>query len=67
MTAIDALGELRPDGQTNIWDGLLCGMETLREHSDGKHQQSLLLLTDGMPNIVSRSKGFADTQLCCCF
>jgi Mg-chelatase subunit ChlD len=54
QTGIDALDKLLPGGQTNLWDGLLTGMETLRGCIDESNprRQSLLLLTDGQPNIV---------------
>ena len=54
-TAIAALESLHPSGRTNIWAGVLSGMETLREPPtaiEGDRASSLLLLTDGMPNVV---------------
>jgi len=51
--AVRALEILRPRGQTNLWDGVVAGMESLRALSPdaGVRQKTLLLLTDGMPNI----------------
>jgi len=51
---IAALGTLEPRGQTNIWGGILAGMEALRTtdlSAAEVRQQTLLLLTDGQPNI----------------
>lgn len=63
--AAAALDDLRPSGKTNIWDGLLHGMECLRQ-ADGTadagsktggcngssgRRKAVLLLTDGQPNI----------------
>eukprot|EP00931_Biecheleriopsis_adriatica_P064704 TRINITY_DN39432_c0_g1_i1.p1 TRINITY_DN39432_c0_g1~~TRINITY_DN39432_c0_g1_i1.p1 ORF type:complete len:507 (+),score=101.38 TRINITY_DN39432_c0_g1_i1:32-1552(+) len=48
--AIQALESLQPGGQTNLWDGLLAGMQALQGHV-GKSQKSILLLTDGLPTI----------------
>jgi len=51
--AIQALDGLAPRGRTNIWGGVLEGMEALRcpAHEARGRQRSLLLLTDGLPNI----------------
>lgn len=51
--AIKALDGLAPRGRTNIWGGVLEGMEALRSpaHAAKGRQASLLLLTDGLPNI----------------
>ena len=47
------LGTLRPSGQTNLWDGLLKGMEALKEVCPGSGRLgACLLLTDGLPNIA---------------
>ncbi|KAH3765853.1 von willebrand factor type A domain protein [Pelomyxa schiedti] len=52
MCAILSLEELRPNGSTNIWEGLLAGMEALRAPATGNPRRKyLLLLTDGQPNI----------------
>jgi adenylate kinase family enzyme/Mg-chelatase subunit ChlD len=53
-TGFAQLDKLAAGGQTNLWDGLLTGMEVLRKAADlaGLRQQSILLLTDGQPNIV---------------
>lgn len=50
--AIAAVEGLVPRGRTNIWGGVLEGMEALQEGCKDKGRQgSLLLLTDGLPNI----------------
>eukprot|EP00933_Yihiella_yeosuensis_P080097 TRINITY_DN93500_c0_g1_i1.p1 TRINITY_DN93500_c0_g1~~TRINITY_DN93500_c0_g1_i1.p1 ORF type:complete len:1048 (-),score=211.18 TRINITY_DN93500_c0_g1_i1:125-3268(-) len=56
--ALKALEDLRPGGQTNIWGGVHCAMEALREgnssagNASAGRKQAILLLTDGQPNIV---------------
>jgi len=54
--AVAALEAVQWGGQTNIWDGIHCGMEALQapglEGAEETRQKSLLLLTDGQPNIV---------------
>lgn len=47
---LDKIEHLSASGQTNLWDGLLKGMEELNKNTIG-HNQSILLLTDGIPNI----------------
>eukprot|EP00656_Telonema_subtile_P021412 TRINITY_DN2244_c0_g1_i2.p1 TRINITY_DN2244_c0_g1~~TRINITY_DN2244_c0_g1_i2.p1 ORF type:complete len:702 (-),score=159.11 TRINITY_DN2244_c0_g1_i2:986-3091(-) len=50
-SANKALQALRPHGQTNIWAGVLAGLEALHA-SPGAGQKALFLLTDGKPNIT---------------
>lgn len=52
-SAISALDALRPRGQTNLWGGILAGLEELRTPAQdaGFRKRTLLLLTDGQPNI----------------
>lgn len=42
-----------PQNMTNLWDGLVTGMDLLRNRpaSDSKRNAALLLLTDGQPNV----------------
>jgi hypothetical protein len=43
---------LRPEESTNIWDGLLKGMEVMRSsETDERRTQTIFLLTDGVPNV----------------
>jgi len=44
---------LQPESSTNLWDGLFQGMELLRTNPsvDGLTNDSIFLLTDGMPNV----------------
>jgi Mg-chelatase subunit ChlD len=50
-TGLDILASLQPGGTTNIWSGMLAGLEALRACADeGPRQQFLLLLTDGQPD-----------------
>lgn len=48
---IAAVDRLSPDGSTNLWDGLHKGLELLRPEASPGRLSSLLLLTDGLPNI----------------
>lgn len=49
--AILATESLQDEGCTNIWAGVSEGLELLRKSQiDGQHQ-SIMLLTDGEPNI----------------
>lgn len=52
-TANQALNRMQPAGSTNIWSGLLAGLEALRDTSKtGPRKKFVLLLTDGLPTIV---------------
>jgi len=47
------LESLAPSGQTNLWDGLLQGMQALKEVRPGSGRLgACLLLTDGLPNVA---------------
>ncbi len=46
--AIRSLNQLRPDGNTNIWDGIQKSLDVLRTNSLGRNT-ALCLLTDGLP------------------
>merc|ERR1719407_63751 len=50
--AMAALETLKPRGMTNLWGGILEGLEALRASEDATRQKALLLLTDGQPNIA---------------
>lgn len=48
--AVMALEQLQPRASTNIWGGLLTGLDSLRVESQAsKRQKYLVLLTDGQP------------------
>lgn len=47
---INKITNLTAYGTTNLWDGLLKGMEELESNLTGNNQ-SIILLTDGVPNI----------------
>lgn len=49
-----ALNSMSPGGQTNLWDGLLTGMDILRKAESHKTDRlaAVLLLTDGQPNMA---------------
>jgi hypothetical protein len=51
-----ALDTLDADGQTNLWEGLFTGLEILRKGGTSNRLSTVLLLTDGQPNI-SPEKG----------
>jgi hypothetical protein len=50
-SASNLLKKLEPYGPTNLWDGLRVGMETLNHQKQPMRLSSILLLTDGVPNI----------------
>lgn len=50
--ASSVLEKLHTEGSTNLWDGLLKGMETLRAVSRDGRIPSVFLLTDGQPNVA---------------
>lgn len=45
------LQALHTEGSTNLWDGLLVGMDVLRAKSRDGRIPSVFLLTDGQPNV----------------
>jgi hypothetical protein len=46
------LDKLTPKLTTNIWDGLHVSLDILRKNSPPNRLSSIMLLTDGVPNIV---------------
>lgn len=53
------IAELIPDGATNLWDGLLKGMEEITKNDIGNNQ-SIILLTDGIPT-EEPPRGYIET------
>ena len=49
--AEQALDLLEEGGGTNLWDGLFRGLETCRAGASAGRHSSVLLLTDGLPNV----------------
>lgn len=49
--SIKALEKLRPENSTNIWGGIFEALEMTKKYSNKKQHQSILLLTDGEPNV----------------
>lgn len=51
--ALSILSNLQTEGSTNLWDGLRCGLEVLRQGSEVNHvrNSAVFLLTDGVPNV----------------
>jgi len=49
QAAIAVVEKLRPDGCTNIWDGLVKGLQHLQQHAKPGDNSQVLLLTDGSP------------------
>ena len=58
---IAKLAPIPPGGQTNIWAGLVAGMDLLRQ-SEMQRPKYLLLLTDGVPNISPPRGHVAELQ-----
>ena len=60
-TKIDTLiNTIRPNGQTNIYGALVKAIELLEERDDKSRNGSILMLTDGVPNI-SPARGIVET------
>ena len=53
--ALNILDKLRTEGCTNIWDGLEKGMEVLRKNKLPSNHQTIIMLTDGDPNVYPNS------------
>lgn len=54
--AIEALDKLESDGQTNLQSGLLQGLDLIKnKFIDNSRHCSVILLTDGEPNIFPPS------------
>jgi Mg-chelatase subunit ChlD len=53
--ALSLVSGLQPDGLTNLWDGLLKGMDVLASSQTGGNAEvrncCVMLLTDGVPNV----------------
>lgn len=53
---IKCLDNIYAEGQTNLWSGIQKGLDVLRNgYLDGSRNASLILLTDGEPNIFPPS------------
>lgn len=61
LTSMNAAGKklaeekvktLKPEGQTNLWGGLVTGLDIIKDRKSSESISAIMLLTDGMPNIV---------------
>ncbi len=52
QTATHIIEQLKPQCTTNIWDGLHTSLEAIRERSRPGCNSAIILLTDGIPNII---------------
>jgi Mg-chelatase subunit ChlD len=59
-TALEELNKITTEGMTNIWDGLRIALLKVEEITDPNVNISVLLLTDGEPNI-NPSRGIIPT------
>lgn len=50
--ATAAMDELVPGGMTNLWDGLSKGLDVLKAAYEPGRNQTVMLLTDGEPNVI---------------
>jgi hypothetical protein len=60
-----AVNQLKVEGSTELWAGLSCGMDALREVKSSEALRVLLLLTDGEPsdaNHVEKFQRYAETH-----
>ena len=46
------LDNLKPISNTNMWDGILCSLNILRDNSPKNKNKGIVLLTDGIPNVI---------------
>ncbi|EGR33000.1 von willebrand factor type a domain protein [Ichthyophthirius multifiliis] len=53
--AITATENLRDEGSTNIWAGLNCALDILKNNEIKSQHQAIILLTDGEPNVFPPS------------
>ena len=60
LSALDKLNSIVPEGQTNIWDGIRISLELLKNPICINKNVSIVLLTDGIPNI-NPPRGIIDT------
>ena len=51
LLANNAIDTINPEGMTNIYDGLKMANDMLKEQTDNNYNTSILLLSDGVPNI----------------
>lgn len=47
----EQINKIKIEGMTNIWAGLMLGMEEIRKNPGSLRNQSVILLTDGLPNV----------------
>eukprot|EP00834_Sanchytrium_tribonematis_P006922 NODE_561_length_6036_cov_1.205491.p2 type:complete len:601 gc:universal NODE_561_length_6036_cov_1.205491:1959-157(-) len=50
-TILNGIQSLSLGGSTNLWDGLVTGLECMQNTKSNDLKQSLFILTDGLPNI----------------
>lgn len=49
--SMDKIEGMMPSGQTNLWAGLLKGLEELKQNGETGRLQHIMLFTDGLPNL----------------
>ena len=54
------INDIKPSGQTNIWNAIQTGYEILDKRTDTTRNTAIMLLTDGIPNI-SPARGEIET------
>ncbi|KAI1177061.1 hint-domain-containing protein [Nemania sp. FL0916] len=52
------INSLRPDGTTNLWDGIKYALRMFESNNEGGRVPAIVVLTDGRPNVGSPSRGF---------
>merc|ERR1719313_2548554 len=50
--AIAAVDRMRPDGTTNMWDGMEKALDLVRSSGDPSKQSAVFVFTDGVPNCI---------------
>lgn len=47
----EKIQQLKPDGGTNLWDGIKCGIDMIAQTQQCGHVNALFVLTDGQPTV----------------
>jgi len=54
----DRIQTIHPSYATNLWDGLLHGLDVFKDGDASSRVPSMMVLTDGMPNQMNPAAGF---------
>merc|ERR1712000_352983 len=57
-TTRERIKKITPRDSTNMWHGILNGLDVFRDGGQSTRVPSMMLLTDGMPNLMNPSMGY---------